>query len=348
VTVEVRADGKRLTNFQSGTVQLSLGELAGTFEVEYAVSSRQGSGRALVPGEPVEIWVADRMLIGGYVDTIDDEDGESQLRLRAAGRSKAEDLVDSSAEHKSFSNLTIGQIAQQLAAPHGVTVVLEGDMGDKFPRFSVQKGETVADAIQRGAQLRGLYAVPVGADVVLCRPGAGDVVVRLERGVLPLMRTARSDSWYSRFSHYVFKGQVPSSDQAWGPKAAQLKTAVTDEQITRYRPQLLHVAGHGVGDLTTRATVVRNQRAGQGQTVTLTCAGLTAPGDVGPWRPNLTVSVKNEPLGLGGDVPLLVAQVRMQFGVEAPEQTELALTPPSAFDVGKYKALHGRSKWWRA
>lgn len=344
--VEVRADGKRFAAFQSGSIQLSLGELAGAFEVEYALTSRQGGGRALLPGERVEVWVDGAMLIGGYIDTIDDEDNPERLRLRASGRSAGADLVDSSAEHKSFTNQRIDQIAQALAAPFHVTVTAEGNMGDPFPRFSVQKGETVADAIQRGAQLRGLYALPVGAGVVLAQPGAGRAV-RLERGRAPLMQTGRSDSWYARHSHYVFKGQVPSTDEAFGPKASQLKTSVVDEAITRYRPLLLHVAGHGVGDLATRAAVVRNQRAGQGQTVTLLCSGLSAPG-AGPWRPNLVVSVENKVLGLTGDDALLVSQVRMSFGDAQPEQTEVSLNPPSAFDVGKYKALRPRAKWWRA
>lgn len=344
--VEVRCGGKRIGNFQRGTLQLSLGELAGSFEVEYAVTSRQAPGRALYPGDPVEVWVDDQLLIGGYIDTIDDADERDTLRLRAGGRSKGSDLVDCSAEHKSFSNQTIDAIAQQLAKPFGVTVRAEGDVGEKFPRFSVQKGETVADAILRGAQLRGLYPLPVGADVVLTRPGASASVVKLVRGVPPLMQTARADSWYSRFSHYVFKGQVPSTDQVYGKNASQLKTVVEDERITRYRPLLVHVAGHGPGDLATRATVVRNQRAGQGQTVTVTCSGLSAPG-AGPWRPALWVSLDNPVLELAPDDPLLVSQVRMRFG-DQPEETELTLQPPSAFDVGKYKALHGRNKWWKA
>lgn len=339
--VEVRVGGTRLSSFQRGTMQFSFNELVSMFEVEYAVTAREEKQRALFVGDKVEVYVGSRLAISGYVDTTDDEDTPEGLRLRAAGRSKSADLADCSAEKKKFSNQFLSDIASALARPFGVEVLVTGDQGAKLPSFAVQVGESVGEAINRAAQLRGLHPYAWSDKLVLASAGGVGKPVVLTRGYAPLIRTARTDSWYDRYSHYIFKGQVPSSDTAWGKNAAQLKTLVIDPHVKRYRPLLVQVATSGPGDLKTRAEVIRNQRAGQGQRVVVVCAGLTAPsGEV--WSPNMRVSITNDVLALN-DV-LTVAAVRMRFGEQGNDQTELELLPPSAFDTGQVRELKAKQQ----
>lgn len=334
MTIEVSVAGVRYSGWQRGSVQLTMSELANNFELEYVASGKRAQDRALFAGDQVDVRVGGHSVIVGYVDTADDEDAPDDVRMRVGGRSKTADLVDCSAVHESYSGLTALQIAERVARHFGIAVRAEGDVGEKFPHFSVQKGETAADAITRATQARGLYPFAVGGDLVLARAGELRAATQLVRGQAPLERTARSDSWYSRYSEYVFRGQVRGTDERHGKAAAHLVQSVKDPAITRYRPLLIQVEAHGPGDLRTKAEVARNQRIGQAQRITAQVIGhLMADGT--PWRPNLRVSIDNPMLNVKAE--LLIATVRMRFG-ESEAMTELELMPPEAFDIGKNRA----------
>lgn len=335
MTVEISANGQKLSGWQRGTIQLTMSELANSFEVEYLVS---GAGhKALEPGDKVQVLVNGHVVLDGYVDTTDDEDTPEDLRLKVGGRSRTADLVDCSAAKQQFSRLTVQQIAEKIAAPFGVPVTLEtrdDQTLEPFSGFSVQQGETCADAILRLCQARGLYPYAVGTGLALGRAGSVKATMRLVRGSRPLLRTAKSDSWYSRYSEYVFRGQIRATEERAGKAAAALKSKVTDPEITRYRPLLIQVEAHGAGELQTRAEVARNQRIGAGQRVTVSVHGL-AMDDGQPWRANMLIDVVHPVLDV--NETLLISVVRMRFGEAEAEETELELVPPMAFDIGKNK-----------
>ncbi len=341
MTVEISVAGVKYSGWQRGTVQLTLSELANSFDVEYVASGKRAADRALFVGDAVDVRVDGQSVLSGFVDATDDEDAAEDIKLRAAGRSKTMDLVDCSAPHQSFSGQTALQIAAAIAKPFGITVRAEGDVGPPFPSFAVQKGETSADAILRTTQARGLYPYAVGGELVLGRAGAVSTTTRLERGKVPLLRSARSESWYARFSEYVFRGQIRATDTAYGKAAAQLKQSVTDPEINRFRPLLIQVEAHGLADLRTRAEVARNQRIGQGQRVLATLLGHTMAEGT-PWRPNVLVPFINPILGV--DQTLLVSVVRMRFGEAESDETELELVPPEAFDIGQNRVAHEKGR----
>lgn len=345
MTVEVSVGGVKYSGWQRGSIQLTMSELANNFDLEYLASnlragSRTEADRALYAGDAVTVRVDGHDVIRGYVDTTDDEDAAEDVRLRVGGRSATADLVDCSAAKVQLHRQTALGIAQAVAKPFGIAVRAESDVGEVYPSFSVQQGETAADVITRAAQPRGLYPYAVGGDLVLARAGSVRTSTRLSRGVPPLLRTARSDSWYARYSEYVFRGQVRATDNAHGRAASQLKQAVTDPEITRYRPLLIQVEAHGAGDIKTRAEVARNQRIGQGRRVTCVVLGLTTAEGT-PWRPNLLVDVDNPALGVRET--MLTSVVRMRFGEGEAEETELELMPPIAFDIGKNRVAHEKA-----
>ena len=344
MTIEVRVAGSRITDFVAGSCSFSLGEAVGSFDVEYMVSAKQSLERALFPGDAVELLVDGYVLLQGHVDTTDDEDGPQELKLRAAGRTRSADLVDCSVTARIFKRQTVGSIARLLAEPFDVPIEVDGADSEQILSFAAQRGETPAEVIGRAAARAGMHLYARGGALVLGTAKLEGIDAHLMRGQEPLIRTARSDSWHERFSVYVFRGQVPSSDETFGKAAAQLKGSVLDPEITRYRPLMVQVSTSGAGDLATRAAVVRNQRAGQGQRVLVTLDGLTAPSGK-PWAVNTLVHLVNEPLAIN-DV-LLVSAARMRFGALTPPETELELMPPEAWDVGRVRALrrHVRAKW---
>jgi prophage tail gpP-like protein len=342
MTVTLHVQGQRLSGFASGTVQLSMEAAFNSFEVEYVAGGKMPGERVVYCGDPCSVSIDGEVILGGYCDAINDEDAHDRLTLRATGRSKTCDVADCSAVHKHFSGQRVSQIARTLAKEVGVTVRLVGDEGAPFESWHVQTGETIIDAILRACGKRGLYAYCVGEELVLARAGTTETKTKLVRGH-NILRWTRADSWEQRFSEYVFRGQVPSTDGAWGSKATQLKHMVKDAGVNRHRPLALQVEAHGPGDVRTRAEVERNQRAVRGESITCRVSGhTTVEGYV--WRPNVLVAVKNPVLGV--DAKLLVVTARLRFGESEDDDTELTLARPEGFDMVHYPAL-GRGSTWK-
>jgi prophage tail gpP-like protein len=343
MTVALSVNGDSYEGFESGSVQLTMEEAANSFQVEYVADGRAIGARVVFPGDECVLSLDDDVVIEGYVDTVDDEDQADTLRLRAAGRSRAADLIDCAAVASpgSWINMPIDVIASDLCDDFGIGCYIDGDPGAPFASFAIQKGESAFDALSRAAIKRGFYIYSVAGDVVLSRAGSTRTTTVLERGK-NLISSARSDSWYSRFSEYIFRGQARATDGRWGKSAAHLKSVVTDPAITRFRPTIVQAEAHDGIDLLTRATLERNQRAGQGERILCVVDGwLTDEGKA--WRPNTLARFKNPVLGV--DATLLVVVARFRLGAKQPKETELELTRPEAFDVAHYPAL-GRGESW--
>lgn len=344
MTVELRTNRQKLSGFARGNVTLTMESVYNVFDVEYVASGKQPGERAIYKGDECELAIDGETLLGGWADSTTETDEPDRLELRSVGRSKTCDIDDCSAPILSFQNATLLAIAQKLVKRLGkgdLKVHIVGDAGPKFESFHVQRGETALDAIQRACSRRGFYPYCVGADLVLARVGSTTTRTVLERGK-NVRRSTREDSLINRYSEYVFRGQVPGTDKQWGTKANQLKHAITDPGVTRYRPLVLDVDTHGPGDLKTKAEVERNQRAGRSESIVCLVDGhKTVEGYC--WRPNLLVPYKNPVLGV--DATLLVVTARMRFGENEDDDTELVLTRPESFDLVNYPA-QGRGLRW--
>lgn len=340
MTVELRIGGQRLAGFTRGSVSLSMESLANTFEVEYVTRGAADGERLIHKGDAADLYIDDDLIIGGWITETSETDQADSLTFVGTGSSRTIDIAECSAPILTFENATLLAIAQKLVKRLGrgdLKASIIGEPGAPFATFSVQRGETVADAIQRACVRRGFLAYTVGEVLVLARAGSTRTRTKLERGK-NVLRSARTDTLQNRFSEYIFRGQVPGTDQQWGSKANQLAHAVNDQGVKRYRPLILSVDTHGAGDLKTRATLERNQRAGRSETITCTVAGHRT--DEGyTWRPNILVPYANPVLGV--DATLLVVSARMRFGASEDEDTELTLTRPEAFALGAYPAQDG-------
>lgn len=341
--IALTVNGKTFEGFEGGSVTVCMDDPVNSFSLDYVADGKKPSQRGIYPGDECEISIDAggglESLIKGYVDSTDDEDSGDAILLRCSGRSKAADLVDCSAITKpgSWKKTGLKAIATAIASPFDVTVVFEGSAGDPFENFSVVKGETAFEAIQRGATRVGLYCFSVGDTLVVAKAGSKSSGATLERGV-NIVKATRSDSWSSRHSEYIFRGQVRGTDSASGKAASQPKSSVKDATINRYRPLLLQT-GAKASELQKRAEVERNQRAGRGEVVTVVVDGWGTPaGKV--WRANTTVGVKDDVIGV--DATMLIVSANYRFAHSANRETELRLSRPEAFDVATFpKAKRG-------
>lgn len=214
--VEVSVDGQVFTGWEQIEVERSL--LSGSGACTIAMST-QRLPFPIRPNQGITIaYGEDQILLNGYVDALlgSDRDG---VVWTINGRDRTSDVIDSSStvEPGEWLNQPVLTIARDLIeTPFGIAVLLRGDQGEPFPRFSLDPGESPWLAVERACRLRGLlvYFVPGPGEGFLLISDAStrdtsDAV--LEEGVnIKHGRMLLNAS--DRFRSYVVKGQNAAGD----------------------------------------------------------------------------------------------------------------------------------------
>jgi len=354
---EIKVGQFKLTSFTNGWVKRELDTVADSFQFQYAdLRTDLNEEIPIRAGDECTITLKGETLLTGYFDDISTEYNAEGLRLTAAGRSKTCDLVDSSALVKGgrWRNATLVTILNDLCEPFSIDVSIDKMTGleDRFRRFAVEPGETVADTIHRVCRLRGVWATcTVHGGLHITRASLGRTAsVAIEYGK-NIIQGSRFDSWTQRHDQYLLKGQAPSDDEMSGAASAQLSDHIFDEGVNRYRPLLLVSTGHDrKGDLKRRAQWERNRRAGSGERwlYRIDGFGYSSANFVGSsqhkrreafrlWEPNMQVKVVDPRLDTEDD--LLVAAVSYRWdaqGNDGGRTTDLTLTRKEAFTLQTY------------
>lgn len=355
-----------------------LAELSGSFTLELREAARsaafpsasRGAELRVEPGVPVTVAIDGEPVLVGYVDDVEPHASEGFLQTRVSGRDKTADLIDCAAAPKGpseFKGLTLTQIAQRLAAPFGIAVRAEADVGAAFPRFVVDAGETAKSAIEKAARQRAVLVASDGVGgLVLTRGGSTRMA-----GVLAcpgnVIESEGRFSWRERFSDYYVQSQVEkaaqldrtpaalTADQAPRPapvapdaEAEEKGVVVTgharDPTVDRHRPtvSVARMQTYAAPARTTAEWMMRTARA-KASLLTLTVkdyrnsasgAALkqrsgSAMGEL--WRPNALVFVDDRFQGVYR--LMLIAGVAYRFDARAGETTQLKLVGRSAYDL---------------
>ena len=331
--------GSAYLGWTAVSIDRGIDSLVGSFSLE--LTSREATGAAefpIAPGDACQIVLGGKVLITGYIDRRSRALSADNRSLRVSGRDKACDLVDCSALNKpgSWRNVSLAQIARELAAPFGVTIAVSGDSSKPIPRFALQQGETAWAAIERLARYRGLIAFSDGAGgVKIGNPAIGhDSGARTGqiREGNNLVSIEQEDDQSEQFSNYVVKGQASGNDQHNGKAVAQIKGEARDAGVIRYRPLL--IIGEEQSDkasLVKRAAWEAKVRKGRASTITAVVPGWfagsgSASGPV--WEPGAHASCDVPSHGLSGDQ--LIERVRLIRDADGT-RTELTLVPPEAW-----------------
>lgn len=322
--------GQEHKRWMNIAITSSLEALASSFNLSVIESwSANDKPIPIRAGDACTVKIDGETVTTGFVDDDPASYDENDHTFEVSGRSVTGDLVDCSAVHATgqWTNKTIDAIAEELCDPFGIAVTSEVDVGEKFPRFALQYGETVFEALERLSRMRGLLMTtsPDG-DLVFTKVGALSTTTVIEYGK-NVIRGSRTGGYQGRHSEYIVHGQTAGTDDTYGAAAAHLKARVTDDDITRYRPLIVQAeCPSNAADVKVRANWERNIRAGRSRRLQYTLDGWEeSPGRV--WRPNTLVRVVDPKLEV--DTELLVITVRLSKG-EQGTQTELELGNPQA------------------
>lgn len=307
--IELLVGGQVYGGWTRVEVQRSIEQVAGGFSI--GLTSRWPGVDVPVglrEGLPCELRLGGETVITGYIDTIELDLSESRSVVRVEGRDKTGDLVDCSAIHKTgqWRGATLAQIVSDIAAPFGIQVLVDADLGEPFKRFALDDGEHAFDAIERACRLRAVLvtSTPAG-QLLLTHASSVNSGVVLKEGV-NIKSISASHTWRERHSQIIVKAQVPGDDDENGVQAAHLKTAATDTEINRYRP-LIVMAEHGTSSksLAERArweTLVRMGRGKRGQCTVVGWRTGTDGQSGALWKPNTLVRIESARMNLAQEM----------------------------------------------
>lgn len=344
----LRTSGLAYEGWKAVEVTRRMDQCAGSYTLDVSdVWPGQDYTRRIDPGAECEVLLGGERVITGYVDSVALEIDAGQHRVRVAGRDRTGDLVDCSAVRKTgqWRGLRIEQIAAELCEPFGVVVRAEVDTGKPLPSFALQEGETVFEAIERAARIRGLLLMSDGQGALLItRAGLARVATRLVLGQNVLRARSMLDM-RDRYSSYTCKGQAPGNDQHNGKTVSQIAARAEDAGVQRYRPLVLtNDAPDLAASLRERVRWEANVRAARSAEIEITVQGWRH--DAGLWQPNTLVPVVVPALRM--DAELLITSVANILD-EQGSTTTLLLTRPDAYsvaDVGTAPKPGAEVPWW--
>lgn len=342
LNLELLIDGYSWSGWKSIRVVRSIKQAANTFDLE--LTDRwvgQQSIRPISDDSKCQLLIDGEIVISGYVFEIMPSYDAGNHDLAVSGLSAAADLVDCSTKGQQFSGRTLLQIATDLAAPFGIAVSAETDIGGPFEKVALEAGQSIFDFLEELSRIRGVRLVSkADGSITFIRTGTTVAPTALIYGKNIKAASARFSS-SERFSEYRVLGQTSGTDLFHGERAAHPEALVKDLNL-RYRPICIVADGPAhTADCKTRSAAEKNRRDGEGQSVTYTVQGWRHVG--GLWEPNVLVDVQDPLMKINGR--RLISQVTFSIDANGGSLTALEVAPKEAFDLEPVpaKAKHSKS-----
>lgn len=333
--VRLKVGTREWSGFTRMSISSGIERAAADFAFETTLKVPDIANPILIrPLSRCQVFLDTEQVVNGFVDSVSPSFDSSSSSAGVSGRSATGDLVDCSATGTpaSWSNLTVAQIARQIAAPYSVGVIDNVRSANKIQRFRLNKNEHAFDAIERLARLDALlvHDNPIGA-LVLDRVSTDKSTTALELGPIGpggILAGSATFDGSGLFSELRVKGQRKGKDKDTGNKLRTLET-VEDDAVERFRLLLMDAPGRA--DRARCREVARWEQAGRlakSIQAQVTIRGWRqASGNL--WRPNLLVNVDCWRLALFGE--LLIAEVAFAIDKTGGAVTTLHLSPPDAF-----------------
>jgi len=324
--VTVRAGGFVWSAFRRVMVKAAIKEAARSFHLDIAAEPSPGTAAwAFKAGTLIEITSNGELLLAGYVDRYQPRlNGHQQAEIAVSGRSKAQDLIDSSAVHKTghFKNKTPLQILQELDKA-GVGVKTDQTL-DPVPTYRITPGESVFRIGEKLCREQGVTLCGQADGSILITAAGGGMHTALVEGV-NIMSIEADHNWSGRHSDVIVRGQAPYGH---GPDALEIEAKAQDAAVGRNRPVIvLHDGDIDRKRAKKRAKNRRDKEAGNSLKANVTVQGFRD--DAGKlWTPSWLVWLES-PFAAVAQM-MCVESVQYQQDRRGGSETVLTLVDPRA------------------
>jgi Mu-like prophage tail protein gpP len=345
--VALEIDGVDHQGWTAVEITKSMETLCGSFRlVLTSPPGKQGglSPMNILPGVKAKVSIDGQALIDGYIDTVELAIEAERHEIRASGRDKTGDLVDCSVVNGTgeWKNLKLEALVTKLVEPFGITVKTEVDTGEAIPKFNVEQGMTVFEAVQKVCALRACLGISdESGNLVITRAGSEKSSTNIVEGENLLDGRATYD-YTERFSEYVVKGQKQSKDNESADTTTKVKGVVKDANIERYRPMLLIADGQvDKAKADVRARWEAAVRRGRSRSYELTVQGWAdSQGKI--WKINRLLTLKAPSLGVNTE--LLTAEVTFTLD-DGGELCKIKMLAPETYTPEPAEKISKGDTW---
>ncbi|MGE0022115.1 MAG: phage baseplate assembly protein [Hyphomicrobium sp.] len=334
--VSLLVGGMLYEGWKKVSVSRSVREMAGQFTLEVSEKWTGGNGGPaslmgwrIRPGDPCTVLYSGFPVITGYVDTYCPKYDADSHEVTIQGRSKTQDLVDSSAdpdvENGEMRDVGLDQIANKLAGPHGVGVKVEAKLKGKFDVARVQSGETKHEMLERYARPGAVLLTDdeLGNLRLLHVAGGGAFALIEGENILEASATLRADN---RYSDYEVKGQDHGNDQRYGREVAEVMAKARDGAVKRYRPHTVrNETKTSKENARDRCDWEATSRGGESTRADVTVVDWIGP--AGLWMPGQVGVLVSPMLAINRSMAIESLEMTQD---ENGTLTKLSLVPPEA------------------
>jgi prophage tail gpP-like protein len=334
--VALAVNGKRYSGWKTARITRSIESISGSFELGLSERwANQSKPWPIREGDECAVLIDGVAVITGFIDKREIEFDANSHTVSVSGRDRTGDLVDSSAllDKWEFKNISVLALAEKLCDPHRVSVALQPGLtlpAATLPKkYSIDPGDTVANALENLCRVAGVLPVADGAGgLELVRASADRCTTELVEGKNILRARATFDG-SGRFNEYLALGSHKGRDDLYAANAAAIKGSAKDESVRPSRILVIRPEGNVTpAQATDRAQWEATTRAARGDTFTVTVQGWKqADGQL--WPVNRVVRLRSPMLDFAGD--LLIAQVSYSLDVNSGTTTQLELRARDAF-----------------
>lgn len=387
--IALKVGGVKYLGWTSARVTRRLEALAGDFELvttdRWSMQTRDGASEfqpgtwPFRGGDQFVISIDDVDVMTGAIDSREMSYGATDHTVSVKGRDAAGELVDCSVllDSWEFSNVDVLTLANKITAPFGIKVSLQTGLilpPTTIPKkYSIDPGDTAANALENLCRVAGLLAVSDGVGhVTLVR---AETLKICDSQLIERVNIKAASATYdlkNRFHKYVVLGSHKGKDDLSGKAAAGVLGQAIDEEIQRSR-RVLVIRPEGnvtTAQATRRAEWEATVRKARSASVSITVPGWKmGTGELWPLnrlvkvyspRLELGATIKADNLAIKVDdptgsarralidssgVPMLITGVTYSVDVSGGQTTQLELRPPGAFNPDPVFVGPGIKPW---
>ena len=246
------ANDREIGGWQSIRITRGIERMPSDFAVQMTErwpGEAQGYFDVIQAGDAVAVKLGGDLVLTGYVDRFVPTYSANQHSISVTGRSKCLDLLDCSADwpNGQLANVTTIDLAKKLAAPYGISVLLQATDNYIVPQYNVCFGESAFSIIEFHCRYTALLAYdnPDG-NLVLARAGTTQAASGFSEGV-NVQRASMAYAMDQRFAEYRIVRQTLNVLNDTGQGGFLIKS-ITDSNVRK--PRLKYIVSDGGPDPT--------------------------------------------------------------------------------------------------
>lgn len=340
--ITISAGGASWSAFIDAEVRAAYNEAARSFKLTVAAEGGPFvTAWVFKAGTPVDIRFNGELVCRGYVDRYQPRLAEhSDAQIVVSGRGKGQDLIDSSADHKTgqFKKKTPVEIMQELDRA-GVGVVTNRQL-EKIENYRLTPGETVFRCGEKLCRKQQMTLAGQADGRILVTNGLqGMHAGGLIEGVN--IKIGEADhNWSGRHSKVIVRGQRAIGH---GADAIEIEGVSQDGAIGRNRPLILLQDDDTTKQIAKkRADHRRDREAGSALKATITVQGFRDTGGA-IWSPGHGVFVQSPFLDISQ--VMLIESATFTQSRDGGSLTALGLVDPRAYKGKSGKGGKSGGAW---